>query len=80
MDADQARRVDALLRQSGIPGVVAPENPSDPAGACRVYDKADPATRHDVTADAPAAVAAEFPDPKPASGSTRGFVVPPKSE
>lgn len=77
MDENQARRVGALLRRLGIAGVVAPDDPEDPAGAWRVYDTADPAVRHDMTAAALAAVAARFPDETPGSGPTRGFVVPP---
>ena len=80
MDAEQARQVDAVLRQLGIPGVVAPENPENPAGPWRVYDTADPATRRDVTADALASVAAKFPKEKSGSGPMRGFVIPPKDE
>jgi hypothetical protein len=78
MDAEQARQVDALLKQLGVPGVVAPEAPENPAGAWRVYDMADPRTRRDVTADALAAVAAKFPGAKPGAGPTRGFIIPPK--
>lgn len=77
MDAQQARRVDAVLRQLNIPGVVAPEDPGNPAGPWRVYDSADYRTRHDVTADALAAVAATFSDDGPAAGPQRGFVLPP---
>ncbi|MFD7661582.1 hypothetical protein [Streptomyces sp. NPDC059788] len=83
MDAEEARRVDATLRRPGIPGVVAPEDPDDAAGAWRVYDSPAPATRKDTTADALTAVVAEFraAEPEPArgpdSGPTRGFVIPP---
>jgi hypothetical protein len=80
VDAEQGRKVDAVLRQLGIPGVVAPEDPGNAAGQWRVYDTADPATRRDVTADALASVAAEFPEEKPGPGPMRGFVVPPKGE
>lgn len=80
MDAEQARQVAAVLRQLGIPGVVAPEDPENTAGTWRVYDTADPATRRDVTADALASVAAEFPEEKPGPGPTRGFVIPPSGE
>ncbi|MFE2377470.1 hypothetical protein [Streptomyces sp. NPDC059398] len=80
MNAEQARQVDAVLRQLKIPGVVAPEDPENTAGPWRVYDKADPATRRDVTADALASVAAKFPEEKPEPGPTRGFVIPPKNE
>ncbi|MFJ6212531.1 hypothetical protein ACIQGZ_04245 [Streptomyces sp. NPDC092296] len=78
MDAEQGRRVAVVLGRLGIPGVVAPENPEDPAGGWRVYDTVDPGTRRDVTADALASLAFRFPDEKPGSGPTRGFVVPPK--
>ncbi|MCX2971615.1 MULTISPECIES: hypothetical protein [Streptomyces] len=60
--------------------MVAPENPEDSAGARRVYDKVDSATRLDVTAAALAAVAAGLPDEKPGSGPTRGCVVRPEHE
>ncbi|MFD4632585.1 hypothetical protein ACFVYR_12690 [Streptomyces sp. NPDC058284] len=86
MDAEQARQVDATLRRLGIPGVVAPEDPEDPAGAWRVYDSADPATRKDTTADALASVVAKFretsPEPpeKRQQGPTRGFVFPPEED
>lgn len=79
MDAEQARQVDAALRQLGIPGVVAPEDPENPAGAWRVYDSADPATRKDTTADTLASVVAELspaPPERRQSGPTRGFVWP----
>ncbi|MFI7239936.1 hypothetical protein [Streptomyces cyaneofuscatus] len=86
MDAEQARQVDHVLRQLGIPGVVAPEDPENLTGPWRVFDKADQATRKDTTADALAALAAKFrpstPDPAPRrqSGPTRGFVLPPKKD
>ncbi|MFJ4972391.1 hypothetical protein [Streptomyces sp. NPDC088755] len=84
MDAEQARQVDSVLRRFGIPGVVAPVDPENPAGSWRVFDQADPETRKDATADALAALAATFPSsspspaPKRQSGPTRGFVYPPK--
>ncbi|MEV3875427.1 hypothetical protein [Streptomyces sp. NPDC049906] len=78
MDAEQARQVDVVLRQLGIPGVVALEDPENTAGSWRVYDTAEPATRRDVTADVLAAVAAKFPEEEPGSGPMRGFVIPPK--
>lgn len=80
MDAEQARQVEAALRRWGIPGLVAPEDPENPAGAWRVYDKADPATRLDMTADALATVTARFSAEQPTAGPTRGFVIPPKDE
>ncbi|MFC9654030.1 hypothetical protein [Streptomyces sp. NPDC056937] len=80
MDAEQARRVDAVLGRLGISGVVAPEDPENTAGGWRVYDKADPATRRDVTADALASLAREFPDGKAGAGPARGFVVPAEDE
>ncbi|MGC5343706.1 hypothetical protein PZB75_11345 [Streptomyces sp. AM 4-1-1] len=82
MDAEQARQVDRVLRQVGIPGVVAPEDPENLTGLWRVYDQADPATRRDITADVVAALAAEFepPTPRRHSGPTRGFVLPPKKD
>ncbi|MFJ5737802.1 hypothetical protein [Streptomyces microflavus] len=82
MDAEQARQVDRVLRQLGIPGVVAPEDPENLTGPWRVYDQADPATRRDVTADALAALAAKFRPSTPGrqTGPTRGFVLPPKKD
>lgn len=86
MDAEQARQVEATLRRLGIPGVVAPEDPDDPAGAWRVYDSAAPATRKDATADALASVVAKFreispePSEKRRQGPTRGFVLPPEED
>ncbi|MFD5207751.1 hypothetical protein ACFWNF_12605 [Streptomyces anulatus] len=86
MNAEQARHVDAVLRQLGIPGIVAPEDPENLTGPWRVYDTADPATRKDTTADVLAALAAEFrpsvrdADPRRRSGPTRGFVLPPKKD
>ncbi len=80
MDAEQARQVDAVLRQLGIPGVVAPVDPENTAGPWRVYDTADPTTRRDVTADTLASVAARFPEEKPGPGPMRGFIIPPKDE
>ncbi|MFJ3497350.1 hypothetical protein ACIPPJ_27670 [Streptomyces sp. NPDC086091] len=77
MDARQARKVGSVLRQLGIPGFVAPEDPENAEGPWRVYDAVDPATRRDVTADALASVAARFPEAEPGPGPTRGFVVPP---
>ncbi|MCF6523634.1 hypothetical protein [Streptomyces sp. JJ36] len=81
MGPDQARHVDALLRAYGIEGVVAPTDPEDTAGAWAVYDKADPDTRQDITADVLATVARHVqPDAPERSGPTRGFVIPPKGE
>ncbi|WP_405780229.1 hypothetical protein [Streptomyces sp. NBC_00859] len=77
MDSEQARQVDALLRRLGVLGVVAPEAPERTAGAWRVYDKDDLDSRRDVTADTLAAVAAKFPDDKPGTSPTRGFIIPP---
>ncbi|MEW2194645.1 hypothetical protein [Streptomyces microflavus] len=86
MDAEQARQVDSMLRRLGIPGVVAPVDPENPAGLWGVFDQADPEIREDATADALAAVAAAFPSsspgpaPKKQSGPFRGFVYPPKKD
>ncbi|MFE7456750.1 hypothetical protein [Streptomyces sp. NPDC057554] len=86
MDAEQARQVDSVLRRFGIRGVVAPADPEQLTGMWRVFDKADPQTRKDITADALAALAAALPasapgpDPKGPSGPTRGFILPPKSD
>jgi hypothetical protein len=90
MNAEEARHVDAVLRHLGLPGVVAPENPENPAGAWRVYDRADPETRRDTTADALMSLAKAFRGETPAptseaarreeKGPTRGFVIPPKDD
>ncbi|WP_031516666.1 hypothetical protein [Streptomyces sp. NRRL F-5123] len=77
MNAEQARRVEDLLRRLGIPGVVAPEDPVRPEGPWRVYDSAAPATRRDITPDALASLATRFPDGGRPPGPARGFVVPP---
>ncbi|MFI0937343.1 hypothetical protein [Streptomyces sp. NPDC021020] len=77
MNAHQARRVEAVLRRLGVPGVIAPEDPARPEGPFRVYDSADPAARRDITPDALASLAARFPDEERPPGPTRGFVVPP---
>ncbi|WP_432006271.1 hypothetical protein [Streptomyces parvus] len=86
MNAEQARQVDRVMRQLGIQGVVALEDPENLKGSWRVYNAADPATREDITADVLAAMAAKFqpsaPDraPRRRSGPTRGFVLPPKDD
>ncbi|WP_228981772.1 hypothetical protein [Streptomyces sp. DH12] len=83
MDAEEARIVDAVLREYGIPGVVAPEEPGSPSGPWRVYDHADRAVRRETTAQALAALAAKVRRAGPGAaarrtggGPTRGFVVP----
>ncbi|WP_406342469.1 hypothetical protein [Streptomyces sp. NBC_00648] len=89
MNAEEARHVDAVLRHMGLPGVVAPQDPDNPAGPWRVYDHADPDTRRDTTADALVGLAQAFragrplpplPREQPKPGPTRGFVIPPKSD
>ncbi|UNO42317.1 hypothetical protein [Streptomyces sp. MST-110588] len=83
MDAEEARQVDATLRRLGIPGVVAPEDPDNTAGAWRVYDSSDPGTRKDITADTLVALIAQFREANPEpprradGGPTRGFIIPP---
>lgn len=79
MGPDEARRVDDALRRLGIAGMVAPADPDAPSGEWRVYDRADPATRRDITAEVLASVVAHVPAPA-SDGPTRGFVIPPKSE
>ncbi|MBT2469054.1 hypothetical protein J7E97_14550 [Streptomyces sp. ISL-66] len=69
MDAEEARQLDITLRRFGIRGVVAPQDPENPAGTWAVYDEADPDSRRDITTDTLAAVAR-------AQGPTRGFVIP----
>jgi hypothetical protein len=83
MNAEEAWQLDATLRRLGIPGVVAPEDPDNPAGEWRVYDTADTTTRKDTTADALAAVAAKFREatPEPTRrGPMRGFIIPPEED
>lgn len=71
MNANEVSELHATMRQHGIPGVVAPEDPRDPAGPWRVYDAADPGTRRDVTAETlAAAAAARLRQPM------RGFIIP----
>jgi hypothetical protein len=78
MDAEEARVVDAVLRRLGLPGVVAPEDPEDPAGSWRVYDRADPETRTDTTAEALVSLAKAIrgDEPSERKGPTRGFIIP----
>ncbi|WP_329401748.1 hypothetical protein [Streptomyces melanogenes] len=86
MNAEEARHVEAVLRHMGLPGVVAPDDPENPAGPWRVYDQADPDTRQDTTADALVGLAQAFhvsrplPPGQPKPGPTRGFVIPPKGD
>ncbi|UQA94354.1 hypothetical protein [Streptomyces halobius] len=83
MNAEEARQVDTALRRLGVPGVVAPEDPDNPAGEWRVYDTADPTTRKDTTANALVAVVAKFRDANPEPtrrGPTRGFIIPPEED
>jgi hypothetical protein len=83
MNAEEARNVDAVLRQLGLPGVVAPEDPEYPGGAWRVYDRADPETRRDTTADALARLAEAFQAESGGRGQrgpTRGFVIRPEDD
>ncbi|MDT0341488.1 hypothetical protein [Streptomyces litchfieldiae] len=90
MNAEEARHVDAVLRHLGLPGVVAPEDPENPAGVWRVYDRADPEKRTDTTADALVSLAKAFRRESRASasepaqdeqkGPTRGFVIPPTDD
>ncbi|SCK44496.1 hypothetical protein H180DRAFT_03927 [Streptomyces sp. WMMB 322] len=75
MTADEAGRVDRVMRSLGIPGVVAPIDPEAPSGEWRVYDHADPETRSDTTADVLAAIAEHVPAKGPGGdGPTRGFI------
>jgi hypothetical protein len=78
MNAEEARHVDAVLRHLGVNGVIAPEDPENLAGAWRVYDRADPVTRRDTTADALVSLAKVFR--REQKGPTRGFVIPPTDD
>ncbi len=85
MDAEEARYIDAVLRRLCLPGVVAPEDPEDPAGPWRVYDRAGPGARTDITPHTLVRVAgalgAEASPPAPRAernGPRRGFIVPPR--
>lgn len=83
MGPDEAQRVADVLRRLGVGGVVAPVDPDAPSGEWRVYDRADPATRRDITAEVLASVAAHVPaqGSRPEeTGPTRGFVLPPKND
>ncbi|MCE7082778.1 hypothetical protein [Streptomyces sp. ST2-7A] len=84
MDAEEARYIDAVLRRLGLPGVVAPEDPDNPAGPWRVYDQADPDSRTDMTArtlvSVTKALGADASPPAPKAqrnGPSRGFIIPP---
>ncbi|MCX5608500.1 MULTISPECIES: hypothetical protein [unclassified Streptomyces] len=72
MNAEEARQLETTLRRLGIPGVVAPEDPENPAGNWLVFDEADPETRRDVTADTLAALS---PACGTHQGPTRGFII-----
>lgn len=61
MTADEARRVERVMRSLGLQGIVAPVDPDAPAGEWRVYDEADPRTRRDKTAEVLAAIAEHVP-------------------
>lgn len=87
MTADEARRVDRVMRALGISGVVAPAEPGAPDGEWRVYDGDDPVSRRDKTAEVLAAIAEHVPEPVPeqdtrsgGEGPMRGFVGLPPTE
>ncbi|MGW4699854.1 hypothetical protein [Streptomyces sp. NPDC004285] len=70
----EARDVSALhdtMRRYGIPGILTPDNPQNPAGPWRVFDHDGPGRRDitDTTLTAAEAVANRRP--------TRGFVIAP---
>lgn len=75
MDEDEARRLADSIRRLGIRGIVSREDPGDPDGRWRVYDRADPCTRRDITDDVLTAVRGRSRRAG-RSGPTRGFVVP----
>jgi hypothetical protein len=81
MNAEEAQALSAALKRWNIPGVVAPEDPGNPEGPWRVYDRADAETRRDITAATLAALAkCERPGVtatgRTGTGPTRGFVIP----
>ncbi|RAJ62443.1 hypothetical protein K378_03794 [Streptomyces sp. Amel2xB2] len=82
MTADEARRVERVMRSLGISGVVAPADPEDPSGEWSVFDEADPGTRRDKTAEVLAAIAEHVPEQdtgSPRRGPMRGFAgLPPR--
>ncbi|WBP89596.1 hypothetical protein [Kitasatospora cathayae] len=72
MDENEARQVANTLQQLGIRGIVSPEDLDNPNGRWRVYDRADAATRRDITDEALTLVAGRSRQ----TGPARGFVVP----
>ncbi|MDV5148562.1 hypothetical protein R1T08_31450 [Streptomyces sp. SBC-4] len=69
MDARDVSSLHDSMRQYGIPGVLTPEDPQNPAGPWRVFDHAGP-RRRDITDATLAAVAAAE-----RRRSNRGFVI-----
>ncbi|MBB1246323.1 hypothetical protein GL263_22595 [Streptomyces durbertensis] len=70
----QARHMEKLARLCGMAGVAAPADPAQPQGEWRLYDRAEPATRRDVTAEVRRQVSAGPVPALPLAG--RGFLVP----
>lgn len=73
MNEDQARHLQRLLSLCGLPGTAAPV--AEPAGEWRIYDRADSATRRDITAESRQRLAAAADRP-PTGTAVRGFIVP----
>ncbi|MCX5390439.1 hypothetical protein [Streptomyces sp. NBC_00094] len=67
MDAHEVSSLHDSMRRYGIPGVLEPVDPQNPAGAWRVVDPVD---RHDIT-DAVLARVAAVDRHRP----TRGFII-----
>lgn len=70
MDAREVSALHDSMRQHGIPGALAPEDPQNPAGPWRVFDDTSPGERRDITDATLAAVAAAV-----RRRPSRGFVI-----
>lgn len=70
--------MDAALRQLGLPGVVAPFDPENPAGDWGVFDRADPSTRQDISEEISDLFGRALDEPREPRqpAPTRGFVIP----
>lgn len=70
--------MDVALRQLGLPGVVAPFDPENPAGEWGIFDRADPETRQDISEEIFGLFGKALDEPlQPRrSAPTRGFVIP----
>lgn len=79
MTEHEAREIEQMLRRLERPGVAAAADPSDPTGEWRIYDRAEPELRRDITSEVLDALIARGDDALtlPAGGRPmRGFVIP----